>query len=119
MGKMVVGDSGSVVGLNTHFNTGNNQMGRKGYAALREFAEFACAQDADFVIAGGHSLWFREFFRMFLDDEHLQTQVACRKKIVNCGVVAFTLTKVKHPKHGDVYRIDPDAIDAVYGGFQR
>ena len=95
MGKMVVGDSGSVVGLNTHFNTGNKQIGRKGYAALREFAEFACAQDADFVIAGGHSLWFREFFRMFLDDEHLQTQVACRKKIVNCGVVAFTLTKVK------------------------
>ena len=31
----------------------------------------------------------------------------------------FLVNNPKHPKHGDVYRIDPDAIDAVYGGFQR
>ena len=119
MGRMVIGDSGSVVGLNAHFNTGNKPIGRVGWNGLREFAEWTSAQDAECVIAGGHSLWFKEFFKAFLDKDAAKRDVAARKKIVNCGVVGFTLTHVKHPKHGDVYRIDPESVDAVYGGFAR
>ena len=70
------------------------------------------AQDAECVIAGGHSLWFKEFFKAFLDKDAAKRDVAARKKIVNCGIVGFTLTHVKHPKHGDVYRIDPESVDA-------
>ena len=119
MGRMIIGESGSVVGLNTHFNQGNKPIGRKGINGLTEFAEWASAQGADVIIAGGHSLWFKEFFKAFLDNDAAKKDVAAKKKIVNCGVVGFTLTKVKHPTHGNVYRIDPETVDAVYGGFSK
>ena len=119
MGRMIVGDSGSVVGLNTHFNVGNKPIGRVGFGGLLEFAEWCSAQDAECVIAGGHSLWFKEFFKAFLDRDASKKDLAARKKIVNCGVVGFTLTHVKHPRHGDVYRVDPESVDSVYGGFAR
>ena len=38
---------------------------------------------------------------------------------MNCGVVAFTLQMAHHPEHGDVYRIDPDSVAVVYGGFNK
>ena len=119
MGRMIVGDSGSVVGLNTHFNVGNKPIGRVGFGGLLEFAEWCSAQDAECIIAGGHSLWFKEFFKAFLDRDASKKDLAARKKIVNCGVVGFTLTHVKHPRHGDVYRVDPESVDSVYGGFAR
>ena len=48
-----------------------------------------------------------------------KTATAARRKIVNCGVVGFTLQHAKHPTHGDVFRIDPDSIESIYGGFAR
>ena len=119
MGRMVLGDSGSVVGLNAHFNTGNKPIGRVGWNGLLEFAEWTSAQDAECVVAGGHSLWFKEFFKAFLNKSAAKRDVAARKKIVNCGVVGFTLTHVKHPRHGNVFQIDPESIDSIYGGFAR
>ena len=52
-------------------------------------------QDADVVVAGGHSIWFREFFKTYLpfDSECLGK----KKKIVNCGMVSFDLTFGVHP----------------------
>jgi hypothetical protein len=117
MGRMRVGDSGSVVGLNPHWNVGNKPIARSGWSAMREFAEWSVMQDADVIIVGGHSLWFKEFFKAHLDFDAAKTHVAAKKKIVNCGVVGFTLQHDKHPEHGEVYRIDPESVDAIYGGF--
>lgn len=119
MGRMVVGESGSVVGLNAHFNRGNKAIARSGWNGLRGFASWAAAQDAEVIIVGGHSLWFKEFFKAFLDDEAAKTATAARRKIVNCGVVGFTLQHTKHPTHGEMFRIEPDSIESIYGGFAR
>ena len=86
MGRMRVGDSGSVVGLNPHWNVGNKPIARSGWSAMREFAEWSVMQDADVIIVGGHSLWFKEFFKAHLDFDAAKTHVAAKKKIVN-GVV--------------------------------
>jgi broad specificity phosphatase PhoE len=111
------GESGSVVGLNCHFNAGNKPIARNGMNSMTEFAAWAAAQDAHTIIAGGHSLWFKEFFKAFLPKA--STHKSKKKKIVNCGVVAFTIQHAKHAKHGDLYRIDPDSIDVIYGGFHK
>lgn len=79
------GESGSVVGLNCHFNAGNKPIARSGMNSMTEFAAWVAAQDADVVIAGGHSLWFKEFFKAFLPRS--STHKSKKKKIVNCGVV--------------------------------
>lgn len=66
------------------------------------------------VIATGHSLYFRSFFQTFLprSTEHISK----KKKMVNAGTVAFNISKAMH-EGKPVYRIDPESITVVYGGF--
>jgi hypothetical protein len=45
------------------------------------------------VIAGGHSLWFKAFFQTFLP--HSTDHIAKRKKLINGGIVAFTLQRIR------------------------
>jgi len=67
------------------------------------------------IIVGGHSLWFRNFFKAFLarSDEH----VGKSQKMVNGGVVAFTLNVGPSPV-GPGYWIEPGSITTVHGGFE-
>ena len=44
--------------------------------------------------------------------------VSKKKKIVNCGVVAFDLLLVEAPGVQSFYRIVPESIVEVYGGFE-
>ena len=108
-------DSGSVVAESGHFNAGNKPLMRNGHASMLEFAHWSAAQDASTIIVGGHSLWFKEFFKCFIKPE--QEHVAQRKKIVNCGVVAFDL-KCGTDASGNVgFSIDSSSVRIVYGGF--
>ena len=110
-----VTDSGSVVAESGHFNAGNKPLMRNGHASMLEFAHWSAAQDASTIIVGGHSLWFKEFFKCFIKPE--QEHVAQRKKIVNCGVVAFDL-KCGTDASGNVgFSIDSSSVRIVYGGF--
>ena len=66
------------------------------------------------VIAAGHSLWFKTFFRMYIDKS--ARHAAKERKISNAGVVAFTLER------GLVggcflYRIRPESIRILRGAF--
>ena len=86
---------------------------------MNEFAAIAFDQiEKDTIIVGGHSLWFRSFFRTFLprDFEH----VSKKKKLINGGVAAFTLCKVTSDT-GDMFEthfmIDPKTVSIVHGGF--
>ena len=107
---------GAVSGtFNVHFNAGNKALSRNGQAAMREFAQWVMAQEADVIIAGGHSLWFKEFFKAYLP--HANRHEAKKKKMVNCGVVAFDFTCAANNTVGLVYRIDPASITTLYGGF--
>ena len=67
------------------------------------------------VIVAGHSLWFKTFFRMYMDKNARHD--AKNRKISNAGIVTFTLER------GNVggrmlYRIRPDTIRILRGHFQ-
>ena len=94
---------------------GNKSLSTPGHQRLLDFAAWAADRPEETIIVGGHSLWFRSFFQLFLppDLEHPSK----KKKIVNCGVVGLTL-QVLRDYHGAVhYRVDPASIAVVYGGF--
>ena len=97
-------------------HTGNKPLNTNGLKRMLEFCEFVYTPSVreDHVIVGGHSIWFQNFFRMFLPfSVH---HVSKNKKIVNGGIVAFELMKAE-TRRGPKYMIDPKTIKVVYGGF--
>ena len=101
--------------LDARDNKGNKPLSSNGFQRMNEFCSWAFnsepAKDVNTVILGGHSLWFREFFKTFLPLK--STHESKSKKIVNCGIVAFDLLAI----HGR-YVIDPESVQVVYGGFE-
>lgn len=68
------------------------------------------------IIAVGHSLYFRSFFRTFLP--YSVDHNAKKLKMVNAGTVAFNLsTATRNGK--PLYRIEPSSISTIYGGFAK
>ena len=93
-------------------------MKSNGLLRLRQFCadvfdESKCPKPT--IIAAGHSLFFRSMFRVFLPRgvEH----VGKKKKLVNGGVVMFTLREATLENERKEYMIDPGSVVVVYGGF--
>ena len=104
----------SQVDMSLH--TGDKPLNTNGLARMNDFCEFVFSPSVkeQFVIAGGHSIWFRSFFQMFLPfSVH---HVSKNKKLVNGGIVTFDLLKADTRK-GPRYMVDPKTIKVVYGGF--
>jgi hypothetical protein len=97
-------------------HTGNKPVNTNGLKRMNEFCEFVYSASVkeDYVIVGGHSIWFRKFFNMFLP--YSVYHVSKNKKIVNGGIVTFDLMKAE-TRRGPQYMIDPKTIKTVYGGF--
>ncbi|CAJ1969442.1 unnamed protein product [Cylindrotheca closterium] len=97
-------------------HSGNKPIGTNGLKRMNLFCDFLFSPSVteDYVIVGGHSLWFRSFFQTFLP--YTTIHASQKKKIVNGGVVAFEFVKA-NTKYGPRYMIDPKSIDVVYGGF--
>ena len=97
-------------------HTGDKPLNTNGLKRMLEFCEFVFSPSVkeDYVVVGGHSIWFRSFFRLFLP--YSVHHVSKNKKIVNGGIVAFDLLKAE-TKRGSKYMIDPKTIQVVYGGF--
>jgi hypothetical protein len=70
--------------------------------------------EKDAVVAAGHSLWFRSFFRTYLPStiEH----VSKKKKLINGGVVGFTLQRITTESGEHRYLIDPKSLTTLHGG---
>lgn len=96
-------------------HVGNKPIDTNGLKRMEEYCDYIFTLEEDHVICGGHSIWFRSFFRTYLPTtiDH----AAKKKKIVNCGIVAMTLCKAKTLDKGDKYMIDPQSIQVVFGGF--
>ena len=96
-------------------NEGNKSLSFRGLDRVQAFAKWAAERPERTIIVGGHSLWFRSFFAVFLPAsvEHL----AKKRKIVNCGVVGLTLQVGRGRDGRERYRVDPTSIGVVYGGF--
>jgi hypothetical protein len=102
----------------TSLHSGNKPLNTNGLKRMNEFCEFVYfshqMKDASHIVVGGHSIWFRYFFNMFLP--YSVHHVSKNKKIVNGGIVTFELMKAE-TRRGPRYMIDPKTIRVVYGGF--
>jgi hypothetical protein len=100
--------------FNTSMNTGNKTLSNKGKDRIEEFNKWAFECEEDTIIVGGHSLWFKSYFNLYLP--YNSTHKAKTEKITNSGVIAFTIHK---SVSGKDYFIDPESIETVYGGFTK
>ena len=106
----------------TKHNSGNKPLfGTNGLKRMKSFNAWAFDQldepdGVGTIVIGGHSLWFRTFFQTFLPKS--STHIAKKKKMVNCGVIAFDLTTAKAASGAVVYRVAEESISVVYGGFE-
>ncbi|GMH81180.1 hypothetical protein TrST_g11764 [Triparma strigata] len=96
------------------FHTGNKPLTSNGGLRMSEFCDFAFTLNEDVLICGGHSLWFRSYFRQYLPSS--SKHVAKVKKMVNGGCVKFEVLRAVKGGKG-VYVIDEESIRVVYGGF--
>jgi len=66
----------------------------------------------DHIVVCGHSIWFKSFCKLYMPA--YVDHIAKTKKISNCSIVKFELTKLVCD--GDVdYWVDPDSFSLVYG----
>lgn len=99
------------------FHSGNKPIDTNGLKRMNEFCHvtFSSVVPEDYLIVGGHSIWFRSFFKTFL--RYDSTHMAKKKKIVNAGCIAFTLMKTVTEDGTEKFMIDEDSIRVIYGGF--
>ena len=97
---------------------GNKPIDTNGLKRMLDFCTkvFSSILPEDYIIVGGHSIWFRSFFREFLPRE--SDHVGKKKKVVNCGAVAFDLWKVNTDDRKSHFMIDEKSIRVIYGGFK-
>ena len=70
-------------------NKGSKGLGFRGMHRIEDFAAWAAKRNESTIIVAGHSLWFKEFFKLYLP--RAADHTCKKKKIVNCGAVGFTL----------------------------
>mmetsp|Transcript_27016 Transcript_27016/g.27255 ORF Transcript_27016/g.27255 Transcript_27016/m.27255 type:complete len:351 (+) Transcript_27016:110-1162(+) len=97
-------------------NHGNKKSSFYGIKRLKAFNEWVFKRNEDNIIVGGHSLWFKYFFQTFMPFK--SNHVAKTQKIANSGIVSFNLHRVELGD-GPRYRIDPESIVVIYGGFTK
>ncbi len=96
---------------------GNKSVDSNGLQRMMAFNSWAFQEDHGSIIAVGHSLWFRSFFREFLPRSFDHD---CKsKKIANAGAVAFNLQRRILSDGSALFRIDPTSVKVVYGGFTK
>mmetsp|Transcript_22625 Transcript_22625/g.27311 ORF Transcript_22625/g.27311 Transcript_22625/m.27311 type:complete len:351 (-) Transcript_22625:480-1532(-) len=93
-------------------NTGSKKASGNGLTRIKAFAEWSMTCKEDTIIVTGHSLWFKQFFATYLPSS--SDHNAKKKKMSNCGVVAFELIEGRDPSV-HAFRIDPQSITVVYG----
>lgn len=98
-------------------NMGNKAYGFTGVKRINRFAEWAFSRKEEYIVVGGHSLWFKNFFRLFLDRK--STHQAKNMKLVNSGAVTFTLHRCMGDLGEPRFRIDESSLEVVSGGYTK
>lgn len=100
------------------YHRGNKPIDTNGLKRMMEFNTevFSSTLPEDYIIVGGHSIWFRSYFREFLPNG--SDFVGKKKKIVNCGAVKFDLWKTSTDDGKFMFMIDEKSVSVVYGGFK-
>eukprot|EP01104_Vermistella_antarctica_P004601 TRINITY_DN15022_c0_g1_i1.p1 TRINITY_DN15022_c0_g1~~TRINITY_DN15022_c0_g1_i1.p1 ORF type:complete len:389 (-),score=80.88 TRINITY_DN15022_c0_g1_i1:41-1207(-) len=100
--------------------TGNKPMDSNGLKRLLAFSEWVFQQKNQNIIVGGHSLYFRYFFRTFWPGGWKGVDhPALNNKIANGGAIALTFCKVSDPAKPSqtTYAIDVASIEPLFLGF--
>lgn len=100
--------------FNPALNGGQKPINERGLDRILNFADWVFTRPEHTIIVGGHSLWFRQFFKAFLS--RIDSHPASTCKMENGSCVAFTLNVGKGPQ-GPVQWIEPGSIVQVFGGF--
>jgi len=102
-------------------NGGNKSLNSNGLKRMQDFCERAFDEEADNIIVGGHSLWFRSFFQTYMPATSGITlcERSKKKKMKNCAVVAFDLERGTSSEVGVAYRIDPSSMRTLYLDFEK
>ena len=101
--------------LDASGNGGNKAMCSRALPRFQEFCEWCFARDEEaIVVAAGHSLWFKNFFKTYLPRS--STHVAKTEKMYNCGVVSFDLVM---SADGKKWKVAEKSIKEVYLGFKK
>jgi len=111
----------------TSLNKGNKKLESNGMKRMQAFCDLLFFDekkesisgnllgDANHVLCTGHSYWFRAFFQTYLPSDF---QHVCKtKKLINGGMVGFTVCHTKMKTGEDRYMIDPNSLVVLYGGF--
>lgn len=102
--------------VNMNLHLGNKPIDTNGYKRMKEFCHVAFSNiDEEYIIVGGHSIWFRSFFKEFLPRD--SAHVGKKKKVVNCGAVSFTLLKT-YENGEEKFMMEEDSVRVIYGGFK-
>lgn len=96
---------------------GNKSVFRRAYKDFLQFNEWVFTRKEDTIIVAGHSLWFKQYYKMFLprDCDH----DAKKFKMVNAGAIGFELTRGTTDNDNTHFRIDPGTMTTIYGGYKR
>ena len=113
--RLALPEGDSSAAFDASANLGNKTLGFSGITRLYDFAKWVSDRPESTIVVSGHSLWFKSFFQLFLPPA--TDHISKKRKIVNCGVVGFTLQVVRDARGATLYRIDPASIAVVYGGF--
>lgn len=98
----------------TKENYGNKTLQSTGLIRMEEFCTWAMTreQSQTIIVASGHSLWFRNFFRAFLPAN--VDHIGKNKKMLNCAIVSFDLVQTENDK----FMVDPESMDVIFKGFE-
>lgn len=101
-------------------NNGNKTLYFNGIKRLKAFNDWAFKREESVIIVGGHSLWFKSYFQTYLP--HASTHDSKNLKIVNSGLVGFTLHRHVDDSAAAAllgYRVEESSIVNVYGGYTK
>ncbi|SBT46805.1 hypothetical protein, conserved [Plasmodium ovale wallikeri] len=94
----------------------NNVKLKKNFSKNRflDTLSYIFEDDNNIFIIFGHSLWFLNFFKNFLEPPHK----ARNHKMKNSSVVVFNIMKYNQDNE-DRYEIDKDSVKVLYKGFEQ
>jgi len=105
--------------LDASESTGNKGLFSSGMPRMKDFASWCMGRKENVIIvSAGHSLWFKNFFKLFLPKSSEHT--AKMNKMFNCSAVGFTLSEgtvvgTKDP----FYMVHEESITEIYLGFEK
>ena len=106
-------DSCNASSFNTSLNHGSKALSVRGKSRIEDFNKWAMECSEDTIIVGGHSLWFKQFFNLYLpfDCKHGAKDEA--HQLGGGGIHRISLKEKK------AYYVDPASIQTVYGGYTK